>query len=246
MESVGTRDPWPLWRAVQRHSTARGPRGSRSVFRSSLCGAGKYLRGNDRAVLFVVSAAGMVSCPRWRPDSGGGRAAGAPRATTAMPRDFSTRARSERTAAPSSCSIMASEWSPRSNRDPRFAARTGRCCRRPWTDRCAQVENRSSSRSGPWTPITPISSRATGTRRARFRAQPIPERGAIDDALIGQLADQLKKMGLADNTLLVITGDHGEAFNEHGQSIHGFTYTMKSCRFRCSSSIRACSRMSGY
>jgi arylsulfatase A-like enzyme len=43
------------------------------------------------------------------------------------------------------------------------------------------------------------------------------------DALIGQLADQLKKMGLADNTLLVITGDHGEAFSEHGQSIHGFT-----------------------
>jgi arylsulfatase A-like enzyme len=43
------------------------------------------------------------------------------------------------------------------------------------------------------------------------------------DALIGQLADELKKMGLADNTLLVITGDHGEAFSEHGQSIHGFT-----------------------
>jgi arylsulfatase A-like enzyme len=43
------------------------------------------------------------------------------------------------------------------------------------------------------------------------------------DALIGQLADQLQKMGLADNTLLVITGDHGEAFNEHGQTVHGFT-----------------------
>jgi len=43
------------------------------------------------------------------------------------------------------------------------------------------------------------------------------------DALIGQLADELKKMGLTDNTLLVLTGDHGEAFSEHGQSIHGFT-----------------------
>jgi arylsulfatase A-like enzyme len=43
------------------------------------------------------------------------------------------------------------------------------------------------------------------------------------DALIGQLADQLQKMGLADNTLLVITGDHGEAFGEHGQTVHGFT-----------------------
>ncbi len=43
------------------------------------------------------------------------------------------------------------------------------------------------------------------------------------DALIGQLADQLQKMGLADNTLLVITGDHGEAFGEHSQTVHGFT-----------------------
>jgi arylsulfatase A-like enzyme len=43
------------------------------------------------------------------------------------------------------------------------------------------------------------------------------------DALIGQLADQLEKTGLADDTLLVITGDHGEAFGEHSQSIHGFT-----------------------
>jgi arylsulfatase A-like enzyme len=43
------------------------------------------------------------------------------------------------------------------------------------------------------------------------------------DALIGKLADRLQEMGLADNTLLVITGDHGEAFGEHGQKIHGFT-----------------------
>ena len=43
------------------------------------------------------------------------------------------------------------------------------------------------------------------------------------DALIGQLAHALAEMGLADSTLLVITGDHGEAFGEHGQLIHGFT-----------------------
>jgi arylsulfatase A-like enzyme len=43
------------------------------------------------------------------------------------------------------------------------------------------------------------------------------------DALIGKLADRLQAMGLADNTLLVITGDHGEAFGEHGQTVHGFT-----------------------
>jgi lipoteichoic acid synthase len=41
------------------------------------------------------------------------------------------------------------------------------------------------------------------------------------DTLIGQLAEALQTMGLADRTLLVITGDHGEAFGEHGVLIHG-------------------------
>ena len=43
------------------------------------------------------------------------------------------------------------------------------------------------------------------------------------DAIIGELAAALQSMGLADHTLLVITGDHGEAFGEHGQLIHGGT-----------------------
>ena len=43
------------------------------------------------------------------------------------------------------------------------------------------------------------------------------------DALIGELEKQMEAMGLADNTLLVISGDHGEAFHEHGNLVHGFT-----------------------
>jgi len=43
------------------------------------------------------------------------------------------------------------------------------------------------------------------------------------DALIGKIAHQIDHMGLSDDTLIVITGDHGEAFGEHGQLIHGFT-----------------------
>ena len=43
------------------------------------------------------------------------------------------------------------------------------------------------------------------------------------DRIIGQLAAALHAMGLEDRTLLVITGDHGEAFGEHGQLIHGGT-----------------------
>jgi lipoteichoic acid synthase len=43
------------------------------------------------------------------------------------------------------------------------------------------------------------------------------------DALIGQLARALDEMNLSDNTLFIITGDHGEAFGEHGQFLHGFS-----------------------
>jgi arylsulfatase A-like enzyme len=43
------------------------------------------------------------------------------------------------------------------------------------------------------------------------------------DAFIAQLVRSLKEMNLADNTIVVITGDHGEAFGEHGQLVHGFT-----------------------
>jgi len=43
------------------------------------------------------------------------------------------------------------------------------------------------------------------------------------DQLIGRLTDALSQMSLADDTLVVITGDHGEAFGEHGQTVHNFT-----------------------
>ncbi len=43
------------------------------------------------------------------------------------------------------------------------------------------------------------------------------------DRLIGHLAQELDSMGLADDTLLVVTGDHGEAFGEHQETGHGFT-----------------------
>lgn len=41
------------------------------------------------------------------------------------------------------------------------------------------------------------------------------------DRVIGQLADHLGAFGLTDNTLLVITSDHGEQFGEHGRLVHG-------------------------
>ena len=43
------------------------------------------------------------------------------------------------------------------------------------------------------------------------------------DALVGRLVGALKEMNLLDDTLVVITGDHGEAFREHGNLVHGFS-----------------------
>jgi arylsulfatase A-like enzyme len=46
--------------------------------------------------------------------------------------------------------------------------------------------------------------------------------GAISyvDAQINQLLTGLRQRGLLDNTLIIITSDHGEAFDEHGMYLH--------------------------
>ncbi|MFZ5477601.1 MAG: LTA synthase family protein [Myxococcota bacterium] len=40
------------------------------------------------------------------------------------------------------------------------------------------------------------------------------------DAFVGELVAAYEARGLAENTLFVIQGDHGEAFNQHGRSYH--------------------------
>jgi len=49
----------------------------------------------------------------------------------------------------------------------------------------------------------------------------------FDDALIGQLLDDLNQRGLLDNTVVLITADHGEEFNENHDGItgHGSGYS---------------------
>lgn len=42
-----------------------------------------------------------------------------------------------------------------------------------------------------------------------------------NDELIGQVMRGLESRGLAETTLVVVTGDHGEAFGQHGQYGHG-------------------------
>src|SRR5208283_2683433 len=45
---------------------------------------------------------------------------------------------------------------------------------------------------------------------------------AYVDNCIGQVLDRLRALGVYDNTLVIITADHGESLGEHGESDHGF------------------------
>jgi len=43
------------------------------------------------------------------------------------------------------------------------------------------------------------------------------------DELVGRIEDTLAELGLSNRTMIVVTADHGEAFNEHGQYMHHST-----------------------
>ncbi len=45
---------------------------------------------------------------------------------------------------------------------------------------------------------------------------------AYVDSCIGQVVDKLRTLGLYDNTLIIVTGDHGEGLGDHGEVQHGF------------------------
>ncbi len=45
----------------------------------------------------------------------------------------------------------------------------------------------------------------------------------LQDIFVKNLFDQYKKMGLYDNTIFVLYGDHGEGFGEHGRFVHDDT-----------------------
>jgi arylsulfatase A-like enzyme/Tfp pilus assembly protein PilF len=45
---------------------------------------------------------------------------------------------------------------------------------------------------------------------------------AYVDSSIGRVLDRLRELGLYDNTLIIILGDHGESLGEHGERTHSF------------------------
>ncbi len=44
-----------------------------------------------------------------------------------------------------------------------------------------------------------------------------------DDMLLKPLVQRLKELGIYDNTMIIVTADHGEEFNDHGGWLHGRT-----------------------
>jgi arylsulfatase A-like enzyme/Flp pilus assembly protein TadD len=56
----------------------------------------------------------------------------------------------------------------------------------------------------------------------RYKARPYDGEIAFADEQVGRLVRFLKDKGLYDNTLLVLSGDHGESLGEHGEKTHGF------------------------
>jgi arylsulfatase len=95
----------------------------------------------------------------------------------------------------------------------------------------------------PFAGLKPISFRAGGLPFPETIPRPIPEPPPLpewinlydanlcySDWAVGQLVGLLRDKQLLDNTLLIITSDHGEAFGEHGHVWHGRSVHDEACR----------------
>lgn len=66
----------------------------------------------------------------------------------------------------------------------------------------------------PYRPPTPYSE--------QYKDRPYDGEIAFADAQVGRLIRFLKEKNLYQNTLVVLSGDHGESLGEHGEKTHGF------------------------
>lgn len=67
----------------------------------------------------------------------------------------------------------------------------------------------------PHHPLTPPS-----PFRERYHDAPYDAEIASVDAAIGQILDQIEALGESQNTLVILTADHGEGHGEHGEETH--------------------------
>ncbi len=59
-------------------------------------------------------------------------------------------------------------------------------------------------------------------RTSPFSDDPYAGEIAYIDDCIGQVLDRLRALGVYDNTLVIVTGDHGESLGEHGEITHSY------------------------
>ncbi len=57
---------------------------------------------------------------------------------------------------------------------------------------------------------------------SRFRANPYAGEIAYADHCVGAVIEEVKRLGLYDSTLIIVTADHGEGRDDHGEATHGF------------------------
>jgi choline-sulfatase len=57
---------------------------------------------------------------------------------------------------------------------------------------------------------------------SRYAERPYDGEVAWTDELVGRLDTALTRSGIRDQTLTVLTSDHGESLGEHGEAVHGF------------------------
>ncbi len=58
--------------------------------------------------------------------------------------------------------------------------------------------------------------------RSEYKGHPYRGAIAFTDAQVGRVLAFLKDRGLADKTIVIVSGDHGEGLGEHGEETHGF------------------------
>jgi arylsulfatase A-like enzyme/tetratricopeptide (TPR) repeat protein len=71
-----------------------------------------------------------------------------------------------------------------------------------------------------WDPHAPYS--PPEPFNTKFKDDPYSGEVAYVDSELGKIFDYLNAKKLMENTLIVLTGDHGEALGEHGESTHGY------------------------
>ena len=56
----------------------------------------------------------------------------------------------------------------------------------------------------------------------RYAGRPYDAEVAWSDALVGRLVESLRTSGRLDDTLVIVTSDHGEGLGDHGEETHGY------------------------